>query len=82
MRSSGDKLSWETSLLVRSEILGLFANALTGDDKYSRHFRETFPQPIQMQLSKKQKFIFKFLLGFQNLHEIRNILTQKISLRP
>ena len=82
MRSSGDKLSWETSLLVRSEILGLFANALTGDDKYSRHFRETLPQPIQMQLSKKQKFIFKFLSGFRNLHEIRNILTQKISLRP
>ena len=37
------------SLLVRSEILDLFVNALTADDKYSLHNREKFLQPIQMQ---------------------------------
>ena len=34
-------------LLVISEILKLFVNTLTDDDK-----RENFAQPIQMQLSK------------------------------
>ena len=32
-----EKLSWETSLLVRSEILGLFGNMLTADCIYSHH---------------------------------------------
>ena len=33
-----DTLSWKTSLLVRSEILGLFGNTFTADHMYSRHY--------------------------------------------
>ena len=33
-----DTLTWETSLLVRSEILGLFGNKLTSDHMYSRRY--------------------------------------------
>ena len=41
------------SLLVTCEILGLFVNRLTINDKYSFRYRESLPQPIPMQLSKK-----------------------------
>ena len=41
------------SLLVISEILGLFVNTLTADAKHSLHNRENSMQPIQMQSSKK-----------------------------
>ena len=40
------KLILKTSLLVRTEILGLFVNRLTGDDKYSRHNKVNFLQTI------------------------------------
>ena len=33
----GDKLGLKTSLLVRSEILGLIGNTLLADHMYSRH---------------------------------------------
>ena len=36
------------------EILGVFANTLTDDDKYSLRNRKNLPQTIQ-QLSEKQK---------------------------
>ena len=41
------------SLLFRSEILGLFANTLIADDKYSRGNKENIPQPNQIILAKK-----------------------------
>ena len=40
------------SLLVICEILGLFVNTLTADDKYSRMSRDNLTQPIKMQLLK------------------------------
>ena len=41
-------------LLELSEILGLFVNAFTADDKYSlRKRRQNLAQPIQILLSKK-----------------------------
>ena len=36
------------SLFVKSEILGLFVNTLTADDKYSLHNSKNLTQPIQM----------------------------------
>ena len=39
----------EKSLLVGSEILGLFVNTLTATDKYSCHNSKNSPQLIQMQ---------------------------------
>ena len=54
--SSRDILSWKVSLLVRSEILGLFVNTLTADYKYSCHNTENFLQQIQIALSRKPSF--------------------------
>ena len=39
--------------LVLGEILGVFVNTLTADDKYRVQDCENLPLPIQMQLSKK-----------------------------
>ena len=44
----------KTALLVISDILGLFVNALSADGKYSCYKRENCLQAIQMKLSKKQ----------------------------
>ena len=46
------------SPLVMSKTLGLSFDTLTGDDKYSLGKSENLPQPIQTQLSKKQKNFF------------------------
>ena len=37
------------SLLIRSEIFGVFTNTLTADDKYSHHNKENLLQTIQME---------------------------------
>ena len=39
--------------LVLGEILGVFVNTLTADEKYRVQDCENIPLPIQMQLSKK-----------------------------
>ena len=49
------QLNWRKFSLVICKILGLFVNALTADDKYSLLNRDNLTQPIQMQLSQKQK---------------------------
>ena len=59
-----DERSWKKLLLVRSEILGLFVNTLTADEKYSRYNREKFPQQIQMQLYKKPKTFSRLFIVF------------------
>ena len=43
-----DRLNCKISLLVIYEILGLFVNALTADDKYSFRKKEKLLQPIQI----------------------------------
>ena len=40
------------------KILGLFVNTLNPDEKYSLLNRENLTQPIQMQLSTKEKNFF------------------------
>ena len=52
------KLTLKTSLLVRSEILGLFFNTLTTYSMYSRQNWENFPQQVQMQLFSKPLTFF------------------------
>ena len=49
------KLSWKKSLLVIRKTLRQFVNTLTGGDKYSLLNRDILKQPIQMELSQKQK---------------------------
>ena len=51
-------------LLPISEILGLFVNTLTADDKYSVFHRMNLQQPIETQLSKKWKICAQFFAIF------------------
>ena len=52
------------------KILGLFLNTLTVDDKHYMLNRDNLTQPIQLQLSEKQKifplFFFAFLKSILN----------------
>ena len=45
---------------VTSDILRLFVNTLTPDDKYSRRYIEIFLQQIQTPLSQKGMPFFRF----------------------
>ena len=42
----------------------MFANILTDDDKYSLLKRDNLRQPIQMQLTQKQKKFSEFVSAF------------------
>ena len=56
--------SWKTSLLMICEILWPFINTVTATDEYFLHNSEDLPQPIQMQISKKQKTFFSSFAAF------------------
>ena len=67
------QLSWKKCLLVICKDLRIFLNILTGDDKYFLVNRDNLRQPIQMQLSQKQKtssefvsVFFKFIIKFEH----------------
>ena len=49
------KLIWKISPLVLGEIIGVFFNILTDDDKHPAQDCENFQLLIQMQLSEKRK---------------------------
>ena len=52
------------SLLVIYKILRLFVNTMTVNDNRYLLNRENLPQPIQMQLSEKQKTFSQFCFSF------------------
>ena len=52
------------SALVRCEILTLFVNTLTADDKYSRRNMLKFMQQLEGPLSQKQKTFYGFFIPF------------------
>ena len=54
----------EKSPIVRSEILTLFVNTLTTDDKYSRQIMLNFPQEIEAPLPQKRKTFSGLFLAF------------------
>ena len=59
-------MSFNTSLLLRSHVSGLFPNTLTADGKNPHH--NNLQRPIQMQLSKKPKtFCGKFIACLKSL---------------
>ena len=58
-----DKLSWKNSVLVRSEILGLFVNTLTAEYRYFCRNIKNFPQKIQTHLSQKRKAFSGFFIA-------------------
>ena len=57
-------MSCKKSTSVWCEILRLFVNALTADDKYSGSNMQTFPQQFQTLLSQKQKTFSGFFIAF------------------
>ena len=57
-------MSCKKSTSVWCEILRLFVNALTADDKYSSSNMQTFPQQFQTPLSQKQKTFSGFFIAF------------------
>ena len=52
------------SLLVIHKILTLFVKTLAVNDKHYLLNRDNLPQPIQMQLSQKQKTFSEFFFAF------------------
>ena len=57
-------MSYKKSPSVWCEILRLFVNALTPDDKYSDSNMQNFPQQFQTPLSQKQKIFSGFFIQF------------------
>ena len=57
-------MSWKKSPSVWYEILRLFVNALTADDKYSGSNMQNLQQQFQTLLSQKQKTFSGFWIAF------------------
>ena len=58
------QLTYKKSLLVICEMLRCFSNTLSVDGKYSLVNTDNLKQPIQMQLSRKQKTFSDFFSAF------------------
>ena len=58
-------LSSKKSALAWSEILRLFVNTFTADNKYSRCNEHNFAQQVQTPLSQKQKTFCGFFIAFR-----------------
>ena len=58
------QLTCKKSLLVICNISRLFPNTLSGVGKYSLFNRDNLTQPIEMQLSRKQKTFSEFFCAF------------------
>ena len=59
-------MHWKKSLLEILKILRVFVNTLRVDDKHYLLNRDNLRQPIQMQLSKKQKTFSEISFAFPN----------------
>ena len=57
-------MSWIKSAFVRSEILTLFVNSFTTDDKYSRRNMLNYMQQFEAPLSQRQKTFSGWCLAF------------------
>ena len=58
------KLSWKKSPSVWYEILRLFVNILTADEKYSGSNMQNLLQQFQTPLSEKEKTFSRFFIAF------------------
>ena len=70
-------MSWTKSAVVGSEILTLFVNTLTTDDKYSRRNMLNFTQELEALISQKQNTFSRFFIAFRkcalNLEHLEKI---------
>ena len=69
------------SPLTLREILRVFVNTFTADGKYLIQDGENLQLSIQMQLSQNEKHFLNFLFHFMNLHQMLNILIEKMIVR-
>ena len=65
---------------MRFEILELFVNTLTTDDKYSSRNIQNLTQQLQTTMSEKQRLSIEFLLHMSNLEQVQTIVSKKMSL--
>ena len=65
-------MHWKKSLLVVQKILRLFVNPLTAADKYYLLNRDNLAQPIEMQISQKEKNISQSFFFFALSKSILN----------
>ena len=61
---NGHKRCKQKSLFGIGNILALFVNTLTADEKYTLLSGFNLTQPIQIQLPKKQKVVCQIFSGF------------------
>ena len=57
-------MHWKKSLLEIRKIQRLFVNISSADDKHYLINRDILAQPIQMELSQKQKTFSRFFFAF------------------
>ena len=61
-------MHWKKSFLVINKIPRLFLNILTVDDKHYLVNWENLAQPIEMQLSQKEKNISQFFFSISKIY--------------
>ena len=57
-------IEFQNVCLSTSKFLLVLFNTLTADEKYSLYNKKNLLQPIQLQLSKKQKICSQFFHGY------------------
>ena len=57
-------MTWNKSLLLAFQVLGLLVKTLAADEKYPALNRDNLTIPVQMQLSMKKKTFSQFLAAF------------------
>ena len=72
-----EKLNCRASLLVIAEILGLFANILIANVKYSLYKGRVYCNQFKCNYLRNQNIFANFLLHISNIHKILNILKKK-----
>ena len=74
------QLSWNNSLLLTCQILGLLVNSFAANEKYPILNRDKLTIPIQMQSSGKEKAFSQFLAAFFKSRLIFQHLRKKLTL--
>ena len=76
-------MHWKKSLLVIHKILRPFVHTLAVNDKLNR---DNLAQPIQLELSQKQKtfsqFVFSFLKSILNYKDFSKKITLRADIFP
>ena len=62
---SSRQIQLDKAALVWSDILRLFVNTLTTDDKYYHRNMQNFSQQLETPLSSKQKNFSRFFIAFR-----------------